>query len=1155
MIYTLFVMKTFSNLAKKLKKLLVQKAGESITVNSVHGGRRGLLAALIAKENPGPLLAIVPEEKDVPFLIKDIRLFSRIEKFNLEVVTIPAYALEERMYLWADIKRSAQKMKSLFTLTFKKESTVLVLSAKALMQKTVPKEIIKNRTKKLSAGSEIEREELIEQLISMGYQRSHTVEQPSEFAVRGGIVDIFSPSESMPYRIELTGDTIESIKIFSHLDQRSIKTVQNAVIIPACEAALDKKSIEKAADKLKNLADKFGVPHEKRRKITSKLADSAASLNIFLPAFYDKLVPVTDYFPSASTALFFEPEEIKKKFKEFYNQTKDEEREARKNNDLFFPISEITADEQTLQNHLSNFSIVNAFLLSEEQNAVDLGLKTLPVKAPKISPKLKPSAMADFLSSLSTGKVMFVFSSESQKKRFLKMLSSLHESESTVHIPLQAISPQRFIYETGNLSSGFIDQEDDLAVVSESDLFGTKKRARPKRTHFEEFLDISTLKEGDPVVHIDHGIGLYRGLKRMTIGGIESDFCIIEYAGNDRLFLPPHRLNLLQKYIGSGGKPPKPDKLGGGRWEKAKRAAGRAAEEMAKELLELYAYRKTAKGFSFSEPDEIFAKFEAEFPFQETPDQERAIAEVLSDMQDEKPMDRLVCGDVGFGKTEVAVRAAMLAVLGGKQAAVLVPTTVLAQQHFQTFTSRMAEYPVKIEVLSRFKTKSQQKKIIEDLAKGKIDIIIGTHRLLSKDVKFADLGLLVLDEEHRFGVRHKEKIQQIKKSIDVLTLTATPIPRTLQMSMTALRDLSIINTPPTDRRAVVTAVARFDEKLIKNAVQREIKRNGQIFFVHNRVESIYAMESYLKRLLPSVKIKTAHGKMKSEDLEKVMMEFMEHKFDLLLCTAIIESGLDIPNANTLIVDRADKFGLAQLYQLRGRVGRSTKTAYAYFLVPSKDSLSKDAQKRLAALREFTALGSGFKIALHDLEIRGGGHLLGHKQSGHLHQVGFEMYCRLLDRAIQKLKGEKVDKAPDPEISLPLAAFIPEDYLPDATQRLILYKRLSQAETEERLKALSEEMQDRFGPIPKPVEKLIKIISLKISAKKLGISRIEAGKNTVNITFSNSSPLNPEKLISWMNSKGASLSPEGKLSITATSYTTEKILNTVKDLLKELSTLV
>jgi transcription-repair coupling factor (superfamily II helicase) len=664
---------------------------------------------------------------------------------------------------------------------------------------------------------------------------------------------------------------------------------------------------------------------------------------------------------------------------------------------------------------------------------------------------------------------------------------------------------------------------------------------------------MAELKPGDYMVHIDHGIALYRGLQHISVGSVGGDFLLLEYAGSDKLFLPVDRLGLVQRYVGPEGSHPALDKLGGVSWEKSKGKARKNIEELAGELLEIYARRQLSEGFSFSPPDEMYREFEASFAWEETPDQLSAIQDVLADMQHSKPMDRLVCGDVGYGKTEVALRGAFKSALDGKQVGILVPTTILAQQHYETFRERLKDYPVTVEVLSRFRTPKEQKGILERLKKGDIDIIIGTHRLLQKDVAFKDLGLLIIDEEQRFGVKDKERLKSFRAVVDVMTLTATPIPRTLYMSMMGIRDLSIIDTPPVDRLAVKTIVSRFSEELIREAVLRELRRGGQIFFVHNRVQTIGKRAELLAQLVPEAKIAVGHGQMGEHELEKVMLGFMHGETNLLLCTTIIESGLDIPNANTLIVDHADKFGLSQLYQLRGRVGRSTQRGYAYLLIPSEAAISSDARERLRVLQEISELGAGFRIATHDMEIRGAGDMLGNRQSGTVTEIGFELYNQMLEETIARMRGEESVERVEPEINLKVPAFIPEAYVKDAGQRLVIYKKLTQAENEEDVLDVQNEVLDRFGKYPLATAYLFEIMKLRVLLKKLIVRQNDFDGKAVIISFHPRTPAPPDTIIGMMRSepKKYQLTPDYKLVCTLKDTSFEGILDMAKSVLTRL----
>jgi transcription-repair coupling factor (superfamily II helicase) len=706
----------------------------------------------------------------------------------------------------------------------------------------------------------------------------------------------------------------------------------------------------------------------------------------------------------------------------------------------------------------------------------------------------------------------------------------------------------------GHLSQGFTLPADRLVFLSEEDIFGEHRhhrRTRPRPVS-DYLTGLSQLTVGDYVVHIDHGVALYQGLRHLSVAGTEGDYLHLEYAGGDRLYLPVERINLVQKYTGAGGHVPALDRLGGVSWEKVKKKTREAILAMARELLEIHAARETTERPPFVSVDGAYEEFVARFPFEETSGQRTAIEDVLTDLRDSKPMDRLVCGDVGYGKTEVALRAAFLTVLGGKQVAVLVPTTVLAQQHGETFARRFADYPVRLEVLSRFRSPQDIKSIVQGLAQGTVDIVIGTHRLLQRDIVFKNLGLMVVDEEHRFGVAHKEKIKKLRQLVDVLTLSATPIPRTLNMALMGLRDLSVIETPPVDRQAIRTYVARFDEGLIRSAILHELGRGGQVFFVHNRVETIEKMARQLRELVPEAVLAVAHGQMAERELEKVMLDFLHHRSNVLLCSAIIESGLDIPTANTMIINRADQFGLAQLYQLRGRVGRSAQRAYAYLLIPGEHLLTPDAKKRLEVLQELDDLGSGFRLAAHDLEIRGAGNLLGKEQSGNVAAVGYELYAQLLEETVQELRGGKIRVQIEPDIQLGLPAYIPEAYIPDVNQRLVFYKRLANVQDWSDLEDLANEMEDRFGPLPELVRVFLEVMDLRRSLREYLVTSAYRHGEKVTVHFHPDAPIKGERLVALLQKdRGRSqLSPD--LRFTFTLKPGEEVIPAIKALLHNLS---
>ena len=698
---------------------------------------------------------------------------------------------------------------------------------------------------------------------------------------------------------------------------------------------------------------------------------------------------------------------------------------------------------------------------------------------------------------------------------------------------------------TGSLDSGFRLVEEKRIVICDDEIFGPRSHRRIRRRQQVFESSLADLKIADLVVHADYGIGRYLGLVHLKTGAVEGDFLHLEYAGEDRLYLPVERIEKVQKYVADGGNP-RLDKMGSGAWEKAKLRARATIEELARDLLQVQARRRLAKGFSYAPPDRLFREFEAAFPYEETPDQLEAIEAVLDDMISPRPVDRLICGDVGYGKTEVAIRAAFKAVLDSRQVAVLVPTTVLARQHLETFRQRFADYPVVVEMLSRFRTPAEQKRIIERTAAGQVDILIGTHRLLQRDLRFKNLGLIVVDEEQRFGVTHKERLKKMRAEVDVLTLTATPIPRTLHMSLAGLRDLSIIDTPPVDRQAIRTYVTRFDDDLIRDAILRELRRGGQIYFVHNRVQSIDAMADFLRQLVPQAKIGVGHGQMPEKELETVMLDFIEARINLLVCTTIIENGIDIPAANTMIINRADCFGLSQLYQLRGRVGRSHQRAYAYLLIPGEGVLTRDARERLKVLQEQSELGAGFRIARHDLELRGAGDLLGARQAGQVAAIGFEMYTELLEETIHELQGQEREARIDPEVRLGLSAFLPEDYVADPNQRLVLYRKLAAARDDVEIYQAGDELRDRYGELPPAAELLLEVMKLRVLMKQLHVEVAEFDGHNLTFAFPADTRVAPEQILALLEDGSKyRFSPDYRLSIRIGRLPREEVLAIAK----------
>ncbi|OGP24556.1 MAG: transcription-repair coupling factor [Deltaproteobacteria bacterium GWB2_55_19] len=1064
------------------------KRGGRLKLTGLHGSSKALLIASAFKRLGRPVFVIAGGEESAEEFTEDLRFF--LPESSVIFYPSPEVLPFEPQPAHQEILSS--RMEVLFNL-LSSGPKVCVASAATLMQRVMPRDLLSKRIIVLKEGEEVQRDGLVQNLQELGYLRMSLVEERGEMSVRGGILDIFPPMYASPLRVEFFGDEIESIRGFDISTQRSLDGIKEARILPAKEAALPRDGRFEARERLMERADALQLKREAWEPISDKLREGSnlGGLYTLLPLLYPRLETVFDYLKDETLVALVEPDLVSSEIERFERDLKNAEERLKAGRQFFVPPHDLYLAPEEARASFGNRalleieSIRGAGTVFPVESNLDLrqemGLKK------GTDELLKP--LADRIGAwLMERKSVYISAhNKAQAERTRDLLSGYDLSPVVIKgADILAREDGGLCIAIGAICTGFRLPLDSIAVISEEEVFGERARRRaPPSRKLDAFLtELQDLSVGDFIVHAQHGIGLYRGLKRLAIDNIESDFLLLEYRGGDKLYLPVGRLDLVSKYHGVEGKSPDLDKLGGPGWEKAKRKVKASVERLAGELLKLYAERQVADGFAFSPPERLFQEFEASFEFDETPDQARAIEETLKDMEEPRPMDRLICGDVGYGKTEVAIRAAFKAVLDKKQVAVLVPTTVLAQQHFRTFSRRLAPYPVTVDVLSRFRSKKEQKEVVEGMKNGTVDILIGTHRLLQKDIEFKDLGLIVIDEEHRFGVAHKERLKSIRKKVDCMTLTATPIPRTLHMSLASIRELSIINTPPEDRLAIRTNVVRFDEEAIREAIERELNRGGQVFFVHNRIQSIGKIEEFLRKAVPEAKVAVAHGQMKEGELEKKMLGFINREYDILLSTAIIESGLDIPSANTIIINRADRFGLAELYQLRGRVGRSKHRAYAYFICPSIAELTDDARKRMEVIQELCEPGSGFKIATYDLEIRGAGELLGSAQSGQIAEVGFEMYTQLLEEAVRELKGEEIVEEVEPEINLKVSQYIPEEYMPDARQRLSFYKRLASVQSEYDITAIEEEMADRYGEVPALILNLMQIMSLKLPLKKV-----------------------------------------------------------------------
>ncbi|HDM76157.1 MAG TPA: transcription-repair coupling factor [Deltaproteobacteria bacterium] len=1124
-----------------------------------------------------PALVVVPSGKDIQAYSERLDFFlgsdtnGRTTCLEDSLFRFPSIMDGSLLFSTSHVRGIKERLESLYTILTSPKGKIFVVSSQALLEKAIPSKVLLENTEYIVEGEEIDRDELVKRLVSRGYYVTTLVEEPGDASVRGGILDIFPPLYNNPVRIELFGDTVETIRTFNPATQKSVHRLEDAIILPAKEVILseDKKDTveKKLFDSFRQLNPKTSSQHSWLNKIREW--SHFTGIERLLSFFYETPGKITDFLPSDLIIVYADPGEHTRAITEYWEKAqKDFEKKVYEEEwtpppETFLSrpedISEDLKGWQILENDYTSDSGFTSqestrlhFETEDNQDVVD-AFRAHEKRERFLEPLvnklnlLKTEGISSFL----------VCSTVEQARRFAELLESYDLRTEYTKDPFAYLSRESSTVRVlhGHLDKGFSWPTEGFAIITEEEILGTKPRRRPKKAAAGAFINsFKDLSSGDLVVHIDHGIGIYRGIDHITVDGISNDFLVIEYQNEDRLYIPVDRIHRVQKYLGMDDQPPRLDRLGGKSWEISKKKAEESIRQMAEELLQIYALRKLKQGYSFSPPDEFYKEFEATFPFEETPDQLDAISEVLADMARPRPMDRLICGDVGFGKTEVAIRAAFKAVMDGKQVAMLVPTTILAEQHYQTFRERFDNYPVFVEVLSRFKTRAQQKKIIKQLKEGKIDIVIGTHRLLQADVAFRDLGLLIIDEEHRFGVKDKEKLKKLRACVDVLSLSATPIPRTLHMSLMGIRDLSTIETPPQERYGVETYICKFDEEVIRTAIIRELQRNGQVFFVHNRVKTIYNMANLIRKLVPEAQVGVAHGQMQERELENVMEKFVKKEIDVLVCSTIIESGLDIPTANTIIINRADRFGLAQIYQLRGRVGRADKQAYAYLLIPGKHLITREAEKRFRALLNFSELGSGFRVALNDLQIRGGGNLLGAAQSGHVAAIGYEMYVELIQKTIQKLKGELVEEPPEPEIDLRLSAFIPESYVQDINQRLVLYKRLAGSRSKGEIKEVAVEIRDRFGPLPAEVNNLLNVTLIKLWLRKLHVTKLLQNKKQFVLSFAENTPLNPEAIFEMIKKfpKQISISPEQKLIISSINGDQDRDLEFLKLIIQKLT---
>ncbi|MBI4524731.1 MAG: transcription-repair coupling factor [Deltaproteobacteria bacterium] len=1162
------------NILKKIRPFFLEKWEGEKRVHGLKGGARAYFLSLIAQQKKGPLLIIAPSLREAEDLFCDLAFFLRenrdLSPLQKRLHLFPSWEILPFEKLSPHPDSVAARLEGLFIL-LEGKAPILVSTPAALMQKVIPKEELQGAYQYIVAGQEIDREKLLDHLTSWGFQNVPLVEERGDFGVRGGIIDLFPPSYEFPLRLELCDQRLESIRIFDPSTQRSKDDLQELLLLPMKEFALKRGLSPERKREIEKRAEELELGRTEKNSILDAVAEGIPfpGMEFLVPYFYPALTAAFSYFPPETLVWLDEAAHVETEVDRFDRLTWERGAKAREEGRFSPPVESLYLAGSDWRNAIARFQLVRgesldvippegkspgAFLSLKSYLNIDL--RSEIASHTSREPSLAP--LANRLKEWDRETIYFVAPTKADANRLKELLAHYGAELALVdEIPLVEGNgaPLRAIL-VGELSQGFRLPDERLVFITSDEIFATKRRqgTSSRKTHPSHFItSLSELKQDNYVVHLDHGIGIYRGLKFLQVAGCEGEFLHLEYDGGDRLYLPVDRINLVQKYIGGDGAQPSLDRLGGTSWEKVKAKTRKSVLAMAEELVGLYAAREVYQGHTFSPPDPLYREFEASFDFEETEDQERAIEETLSDMQNRKPMDRLICGDVGYGKTEVAIRAAFLAVNDGKQVAVLVPTTILAEQHLQTFRRRFRNYPVRIEMLSRFLTSKENQRVLQETAKGLVDIVIGTHRLLQKDVQFKDLGLVVIDEEHRFGVVHKEKLKKLRNQVDVLSLTATPIPRTLHMSLVAIRDMSIIESPPLNRLAIQTYITRYDERVIRDAVLREIERGGQVFFLHNRVETISRIGQKIADLVPEAKVAIAHGQMRPRELEKVMLDFFDNRTQVLVCSAIIESGLDFPNANTIIINRADQFGVAQLYQLRGRVGRSHRRAYAYLLIPGEKLITRDAERRLKALQELDELGGGFKLALHDLEIRGAGNLLGEQQSGHIATVGFELYTEMMEKAIKELKGEEIQPEVEPEIKIEIPAYFPETYMPDANQRLLFYKRMASVDDVSELETLGEEIQDRFGPFSEEVKNLFLVMHLRRVLKDHLVERVTYHEGKISLLFHSQSQIQVERVMELIGKDKSRyrLAPDGRVSFAPKGKTMEEIIPELTNVLRKL----
>ncbi|TNG02299.1 MAG: transcription-repair coupling factor [Gammaproteobacteria bacterium] len=1100
----------------------------------LYGSSYGLVLLQAARQIEKPLLVITSGSQVLDELLDQLSFFG--EQDDLPVLAFPDWETLPYDAFSPHQDIVSQRLETLYKLPGLKHG-LIATTVTTLMQRLAPVDYVNSRALILQTGKQLDLQQFRKQLDDAGYICVPQVAEHGEFAIRGSLIDLFPAGNTQPFRIDLFDDEIETIRTFDPDTQRTIDKTDHIRLLPAREFPLYKEDIDRFRQSFRR--EFAGNPKE--CPIYNDISDGIASVGAeyYLPLFFEQTATLFDYLPD--NMILASIDEALSGAGDFYNQVEERYEQLRHDitrpiltpDKLFLTASELVSEcEQLTRLELQHYAF-------EQEDEYAHNFSSSPITEVRINARAEKPALllSQFLDNFD-GRALITTESPGQREMLLDLLRGFNIRPHVIASWIEFLKTTESLCITvAPLTEGMLFKQRGIAIITDQQILGQRtrqisSRRRQRREAQAVFTDLGELLPDSPVVHEDHGVGRYQGLQILEVNGYKEEFLTLEYADNNKLYVPVASLHLINRYTGGPDETAPLHRLGGEQWQKIKRKAIEKVHDVAAELLDIYARRKAKPGYAFQMEPHEYEAFVESFPFEETEDQANAIDAVIQDMQSSQPMDRVVCGDVGFGKTEVAMRAAFVATQSGKQVAILSPTTLLAQQHFQNFRDRFADWPVRVEVLSRFRTKKETDEVLSHLTKGTVDIVIGTHKLIQDDVKFKDLGLIVIDEEHRFGVRQKEKLKKLRSQVDMLTLTATPIPRTLNMSLSGLRDLSIIATPPMQRLSVKTFVNEWREVLVQEACLREIKRGGQVYFLHNKVETIEKTANEIRKLIPQARVEVAHGQMRELELEQVMLDFYHRRFNVLVCTTIIESGIDVPTANTIVMNRADKLGLAQLHQLRGRVGRSHHQAYAYLIVPPRKAMTIDAIKRVEAVESLEDLGAGFSLATHDLEIRGAGELLGDEQSGQISEIGFSLYTDMLERAVNALKSGKIPELDQPlehgpEVEMRLPALLPDDYLPDVHTRLIMYKRIASAPNQDALRELQVEMIDRFGLLPDQAKTLFHVSRLKLQATHIGIKKIEASDSGGRIVFNDNPNIDPMSIIHLIQNQPETYRFDGK----------------------------